>query len=337
MQPVRSKFQVLTRLVGGGFMVLIYLILLKTELIWFGSRTNIRKSRLADLSLHVGAETINPVSSVRDLGVVLDDELTTKPHINIAFYHIRWLKKVRSILGAEITASLVSAFILNRPDYCNTVLANLSVSTVAQLQRVQNAVARLIKGLQPTWRQLFETYIGCRSGIVSHVNVCTDAPGAHRQQSIVSLRSRDGHTNIQFRKQLRSADTNRYELLTTRLKFGKRCFSHAGPKAWNALPAELQDLTDHNALKRQLKTFLFERMFTTWVFLAAGHIKCVSTGLHWWNSSLIYIGIINWHRQNVWLERLVLRGGSKGRGDWGLGVPRRICPHCSSPPTNFFV
>ena len=70
-------------------MVLIYLILLKTELIWFGSRTNIRKSRLADLSLHVGAETINPVSSVRDLGVVLDDELTTKPHINIAFYHIR--------------------------------------------------------------------------------------------------------------------------------------------------------------------------------------------------------------------------------------------------------
>jgi len=42
-----------------------------------------------------------------------------------------------------------------------------------------------------------------------------------------------------------------------------RCFSHAGPKAWNALPAELQDLMDHSAFKRQLKTFLFERAFTT--------------------------------------------------------------------------
>ena len=62
--------------------------------------------------------------------------------------------------------------------------------------------------------------------------------------------------NIQFRKRLRSADTNRYEPLTTRLKFGE-------PKAWNALPAELQDLTDHSAFKRQLKTFLFERAFTT--------------------------------------------------------------------------
>jgi len=37
----------------------------------------------------------------------------------------------------------------------------------------------------------------------------------------------------------------------------------AVPKAWNALPAELQDLTDHSAFKRQLKTFLFECAFTT--------------------------------------------------------------------------
>ena len=69
--------------------------------------------------------------------------------------------------------------------------------------------------------------------------------------------------NIQFRKRLLSADTNRYEPLTTRLKFSERCFSHAGPKAWNALPAELQDLTDHSAFRRQLKTSLFERAFTT--------------------------------------------------------------------------
>ena len=127
----------------------------KTELIWFGSSTNIPvyKSRLVDVSLHVGAETIKPVSAVRDLGVVLDDELTMKPHISkvtsVAFYHIRRLKKVRSILGAEITSSLVSTFILNRLDYCNTVLANLPMSNVAPLQRVQNAAARLIKGLRP--------------------------------------------------------------------------------------------------------------------------------------------------------------------------------------------
>jgi len=77
--------------------------------------------------------------------------------------------------------------------------------------------------------------------------VCTDAPGAHWQQSVVSLRSRDGYSKYTVSERLRSADTNRYEPLTTRLKFGERYFSHAGPKAWNALPAELQDLMDHGA------------------------------------------------------------------------------------------
>lgn len=34
---------------------------------------------------------------------------------------------------------------------------------------------------------------------------------------------------------LLQASTYRHELLTTRLKFGERCFSHAGPRAWNTL------------------------------------------------------------------------------------------------------
>ena len=44
-----------------------------------------------DLSLHVGTETIKPVSVVRDLGVLLNEELTMKQHISkvasVAFYH----------------------------------------------------------------------------------------------------------------------------------------------------------------------------------------------------------------------------------------------------------
>ena len=66
-----------------------------------------------------------------------------------AFYHFWQLKKLRSILGPEITATLVSAFVLNRLDYCNTVFAAIPSSTIAALQRVQNAAARLVKGLSP--------------------------------------------------------------------------------------------------------------------------------------------------------------------------------------------
>ena len=79
--------------------------------------------------------------------------------------------------------------------------------------------------------------------------------------SRVNSLSHSGHKSLATAniQRLRSADTNRYEPFTTRLKFGELCFSHARPKEWNALPAELQDLTENTAFKRQLKTFLFER------------------------------------------------------------------------------
>ena len=72
-----------------------------------------------------------------------------KQHISNVLYHIRRLKKLRSILGLEITANLVYAFVLNKLDYCNTVFAGLPAFIIAPLQRVQNVAARLVKGLSP--------------------------------------------------------------------------------------------------------------------------------------------------------------------------------------------
>jgi len=65
-----------------------------------------------DLSLYVGDDTIKPVSVVRELAILLHEELTMKQLISkvasIAFDHIhpRRLKKVPSMFGPEITANL---------------------------------------------------------------------------------------------------------------------------------------------------------------------------------------------------------------------------------------
>ena len=61
------------------------------------------------------------------------------------------------------------------------------------------------------------------------------------------------------RPRLRSASSQRYERQRTRLKFGERSFSCAGPRAWNSLPSSLHQLTDADTFKRHLKTFLFQQ------------------------------------------------------------------------------
>ena len=60
---------------------------------------------------------------------------------------------------------------------------------------------------------------------------------------------------------LRSANTADYVKRCTRTKFGERCFSHAGPAAWNSLPASIKLTTDTNRLKKLLKAHLFHIAF----------------------------------------------------------------------------
>jgi len=97
--------------------------------------------------------TLQPAGVVRDLGVLLDNQLTIKQHVNrvasSCFFHLRRLRQIKRHVTPEAMNQLVTAVILGRLDYCNSALAGLPWSTVAPLQRVQNAAARLVLGLSP--------------------------------------------------------------------------------------------------------------------------------------------------------------------------------------------
>jgi len=119
----------------------------KTEFIWFGSRANLENlaARTGTSSLTVTCDVVQRANTVRDLGVTLDTELLMQNHTSkvtqTCFYHIWRLKQVRNLLGPDVAAKLVVSLVFSRLDYCNAILAGLPRSTIAPLQRVQNAAA----------------------------------------------------------------------------------------------------------------------------------------------------------------------------------------------------
>jgi len=62
----------------------------KTELIWFGTRQSLHKAKDDNVAPQLESGCIEPVGVVRDLGVLLDSELTMKHHVS----------KVASILAS---------------------------------------------------------------------------------------------------------------------------------------------------------------------------------------------------------------------------------------------
>ena len=123
----------------------------KTELIWFCSRVNLVTLRqLNVMSLNLCSVAVEPVDSVWDLGVILDNELSMRVHISkissTCFFHVHCLRTLRPLIDTASAQLLASAFILSRVDYCNAVLAGLPTSTLAPLQRVLNAAASFVAG-----------------------------------------------------------------------------------------------------------------------------------------------------------------------------------------------
>ena len=60
------------------------------------------------------------------------------------YFELRRLAYIRRFLTSTATASLVSAFVLSRIDYCNSLLFSSSHDVTSHLQRIQNYAARVI-------------------------------------------------------------------------------------------------------------------------------------------------------------------------------------------------
>ena len=86
--------------------------------------------------------------SVKNLGLTLDCHLTMNAHVsNIArtcYFELRRLASIRRFLRSTATATLVSAFVLSRIYYCNSLLFGSTHDVTSHLQRIQNYAARVI-------------------------------------------------------------------------------------------------------------------------------------------------------------------------------------------------
>ena len=118
----------------------------KTEVVWCSSPR--RQHQIPSRPLRIGSTAISPVSSVRDLGVHIDSDLTMRSHVvatvRSCFAALRQIRSVRRSLTPQALLTLVRALVVSNIGYCISVLAGVSAHLLDILQSVLNAAARLI-------------------------------------------------------------------------------------------------------------------------------------------------------------------------------------------------
>jgi len=240
----------------------------KTELIWFGSERILNQCNI-DLDVTVNGNVITHKHSVRDLGILLDENLNLNDHISqvsrSCTYQLRRLRTIRKNLNESAAKTLVNAFVHSKLDYCNSLLYGLPDYVIKRLQRLQNNAARLVaqktrfESITPVLHDLHWLPVSFRIQFklctLVYKSLHNEAP-QYLKELCHPVSSSNG------RKNLRSAIRGDLCVPKTCKKIGDRAFSVCGPKLWNDLPETLRNCVNILSFKRQLKSYLFQLCYS---------------------------------------------------------------------------
>ena len=188
----------------------------------------------------IDSNCIRFVNSAKNLGVILDNDLSFDRQINSVvkscFNTIRNLSKIRAFLTYEQLRTAVCACIFSKLDYCNSMYYGINSILINKLQSVQNSAARLLRRKEGLGNVSTTNYIKkhhwlcVRERIIFKicllVHKCLHANAPY---SLVILLSHCSSTR-----------TLKLNLNSYKTGYGKRCFSRIGPKLWNLLPINIR-------------------------------------------------------------------------------------------------
>ena len=119
----------------------------KTEAILF-SIPSLSSCHCLPSSVMVGTHEILFSDKARNLGFILDSNLTMKQHViktcQTAYYELKRISSIRRYLTEDAAKQLVTSCAVSRLNYCNSLLMGTPNSVIQPMQKVQNTHARLI-------------------------------------------------------------------------------------------------------------------------------------------------------------------------------------------------
>ena len=208
----------------------------KTEYMLIGSRQRLSQV-ISDPILSMGSEGIKRTLSTKTLGVVVDECLTWKDHIDKvakkAAKGIGMLRRSKHLFDTDTLKTIYSTFVLPHFDYCSLVWNNCSKTLQNKLQKLQNKAGRIITG------DCYET-----ASEIVRTKLSWDTLEARREKQLETLMIQimKGNSTDYLHKFFTICTNQTYELRSNNHVLHlpkpntnalKRSFSYKGAAAWN--------------------------------------------------------------------------------------------------------
>ena len=226
----------------------------KTKYMIFGSKVTLAKCKEKAIKLSINKQPIARVHNYCYLGMTLDEQLNYELHAQKTFRLVRnkliQLRSMCFFLDKKAALLVYKNMILPILEYGDIFLSSLSKTTRAKYQTLQNKALRI--ALARKNRENTDL-LHQDAGIVKldKRRKIHSLQFVYRKKSITHLLVRKPEGRL-----TRSSKKITFKLMKPNTEKFKSSFSYKGFKAWNQLPASIQELDDTNCFKYRIKQLL---------------------------------------------------------------------------------
>ena len=215
-----------------------------------------------NLNLTLNGSRIIQVHSAKFLGVIIDDSLNWKDHIQSIYSnllkYISLFYKIRNILPMHIMKNIYYATVHPKLLYGIEVYANTCQTYLDNLIIRNNKILRVAqsKPFDTPTLSLYTEYNTLPIDILFKYNSLLLA---HKISHHAHLLPNVFANYFLINKDVHSHDTRSKDLVHLpqyNKNIGHRNFKYLGGSLWNAIPKELKDIIRINLFKKSIKTYL---------------------------------------------------------------------------------
>ena len=225
----------------------------KTEIMIF------HPDRPHDITLNIDGAIVTPSSTVKNLGVVLNDKLSFDEHITnvcrTAFFKLRQIARNRKFLDKNLCIMTVTTLVLSRLNFCCSLYVGISKTQLARLQRVQNACERQIFKLPKHAHisQFFKELEWLKMDKFVEYRLLCIVYNCLRNQTPKYLTCL--LEKYEPQRNLRSSGQNLLKVPFVKSETGRRSFQYLAPTLWNTIPDTIKNQSSINSFKFHLKKY----------------------------------------------------------------------------------
>ena len=220
-----------------------------------------------DLCISFGGSVIFPSPSAKNLGVILDANMSMTSNINAitskGYFYLHNFYRVANKLTHDLKVTLITTYILPLLDYCNVLLFSATKTNRTKLQKLMNNAVRFIFNLSgrrkrkisitPYLKKLHFLPIEFRIVYKLCLLVFKSIHGCAPKYLSDLIVPKVMYSGLRSSNDLYCLDFS-----VPRSTYGEHAYSFIAPYHWNKLPVDIRMSPSVEVFKSSLKTYLFK-------------------------------------------------------------------------------